>query len=94
MSLSSVRASETDARSTSTCWRDPVPALTNRRPYPNGKDAPRAKCSLASPVLSPCACCADAPVELVAICEKAMQREPRKRFASMDEMARDRAFLV
>jgi formylglycine-generating enzyme required for sulfatase activity len=93
------KASEIDARSdVYAAGAILYQLLTNRRPYSDrGRDVSTREV-LARVVAGPPDPVRnlrrDAPVELVAICEKAMQREPRERFTSMEEMARDlRAFL-
>ena len=72
--------------------------LANRRPYSvPGKDLTAGDVLArvaAGPPESLRALRRDAPVELVAISEKAMQRDADRRYSAMDEMARDlRAFL-
>jgi hypothetical protein len=72
--------------------------LTNRRPYSEPGKNLTARELLARVADGPPepvrALRRDAPAELVAICEKAMRRDPDERYAAMDELARDlRAFL-
>jgi WD40 repeat protein len=72
--------------------------LTGRRPYHADGDASSAAAVLKAVKIRPPraidAVRRDVPAELVAICEKAMAREPRQRYAGTMELATDlRAFL-
>ncbi len=72
--------------------------LTGRTPYVRPGSRPSPHTILAAVMQGPPApireLAPDTPTELVAICEKAMERAPAKRYGSMSELAEDlRAFL-
>lgn len=70
-------------------------ALTGRPPYADDSGSKVIEAVLAGPPESLATAAPDAPAELVAICDKAMSREPTDRYADVRELSEDlRAFLA
>ncbi len=68
--------------------------LAGRAPYADGGGTPTARATLERLRAGPPEPLADAPPELIAVCERSMARRPESRYAGMQAMARDLSAYV